>query len=161
VMIQVSLMPSPFGEKALGTKIFVAPPDTMTLMLPLASQVSSSVTTSVYTVVETGLATGSLMVASFSPVDGCHLYVTILPVTETFIVVLDPAAMVTSGPMVRIGSGFTTMAICADVPQVPGVGVNVYTVRPVVAVLIEEGLQLPLIPSFDVSGSAGVVAFWQ
>ena len=27
--------------------------------------------------------------------------------------------------------------------------------------LIEEGLQVPLIPSTDVGGSAGAVAFWQ
>jgi hypothetical protein len=28
-------------------------------------------------------------------------------------------------------------------------------------VLIEEGFQVPLTPSFDVGGSAGAVAFWQ
>jgi hypothetical protein len=28
-------------------------------------------------------------------------------------------------------------------------------------VLIEEGLQVPLIPSIDVSGNAGAVSFWQ
>jgi hypothetical protein len=28
-------------------------------------------------------------------------------------------------------------------------------------VLIEAGLQIPLIPSFDVVGSNGAVAFWQ
>lgn len=28
-------------------------------------------------------------------------------------------------------------------------------------VLIVEGLQVPLIPSIDVSGSAGAVSFWQ
>ena len=53
------------------------------------------------------------------------------------------------------------MAICADVPQVPATGVNVYTVRPGFVVLIEEGLQVPLIPSFDFGGSVGAVAFWQ
>jgi hypothetical protein len=63
--------------------------------------------------------------------------------------------------MVNVGSGLTTMAICADVPQVPAAGVNVYKVRPAFVVLIEEGLQVPLIPSFDVGGSAGAVAFWQ
>jgi hypothetical protein len=28
-------------------------------------------------------------------------------------------------------------------------------------VLIEEGLQVPLTPSFDVGGNEGAVAFWQ
>ena len=32
---------------------------------------------------------------------------------------------------------------------------------PAFVVLIEEGLQVPLIPSIDVSGSAGAVSFWQ
>jgi hypothetical protein len=59
------------GEKALGTEILDRP-DTVTLVLPLVSQLLSSVTTSVYVVVEDGLATGSLMVALFSPVDGFH-----------------------------------------------------------------------------------------
>ena len=53
------------------------------------------------------------------------------------------------------------MAICEDVPHWPDAGVKVYKVWPTVAVLIEEGLQVPLIPSFDVGGSAGAVAFWQ
>jgi hypothetical protein len=41
------------------------------------------------------------------------------------------------------------------------VGVNVYTVLPTVAVLTEEGFQVPLIPSFDVVGSAGAISFLQ
>lgn len=53
------------------------------------------------------------------------------------------------------------MVICEDVPQLPGTGVKVYTVLPTVAVLIEEGFQVPLIPSFDVAGSAGAAVFWQ
>ena len=38
---------------------------------------------------------------------------------------------------------------------------NVYTVLPTFAVLIEEGFQVPSIPSFDVVGSAGVISFRQ
>ena len=53
------------------------------------------------------------------------------------------------------------MAICADIPQVPAAGVNVYTVWPGFVVLIEEGLQVPLTPSFDVCGRAGGISFWQ
>jgi hypothetical protein len=41
------------------------------------------------------------------------------------------------------------------------VGVNSYTVLPTVAVLIEEGVQVPLIPSFDLVGSAGAMSFRQ
>jgi len=41
------------------------------------------------------------------------------------------------------------------------VGVNVYTVLPAFAVLIEEGFQVPSIPSFDVVGSAGAMSFRQ
>jgi hypothetical protein len=63
--------------------------------------------------------------------------------------------------MINVGSGLTTTAICADVPHVPAAGVKVYKVRPGFVVLTEEGLQVPLIPSFDVGGSADAVAFWQ
>jgi hypothetical protein len=41
------------------------------------------------------------------------------------------------------------------------VGVNVYTVLPALAVLIEEGFQDPSIPSFDFAGSAGAMSFRQ
>ena len=40
-------------------------------------------------------------------------------------------------------------------------GVKVYEVRPRFAVLIEEGLQVPLTPSFDAGGSAGAMSFRQ
>ena len=40
-------------------------------------------------------------------------------------------------------------------------GVNVYTVLPALAVLIEEGFQDPSIPSFDFAGSAGAMSFRQ
>jgi hypothetical protein len=41
------------------------------------------------------------------------------------------------------------------------VGVKVYSVLPAFAVLIEEGFQVPLIPSFEVVGSAGAISFRQ
>jgi hypothetical protein len=40
-------------------------------------------------------------------------------------------------------------------------GVKVYTAVPTTDVLMLAGLQVPVIPSFDVAGSAGAVAFWQ
>ena len=53
------------------------------------------------------------------------------------------------------------MEICKAIPQLPGTGVKIYAVRPTSVVLIEEGLQVPLIPSFDVVGNAGTESFWQ
>jgi hypothetical protein len=53
------------------------------------------------------------------------------------------------------------MVIFETVPHVPIAGVKVYTVLPTLVVLIEDGLQVPLIPSFDIAGSAGVVSCWQ
>lgn len=53
------------------------------------------------------------------------------------------------------------MEICKAIPQLPGAGVKVYTVRPTLAVLTEEGFQVPLIPSFDVVGKAVTESFWQ
>ena len=84
-----------------------------------------------------------------------------LPVTETFRVVLAPGAMVRSGPMDRVGRGLTTMVICEDDPHCPAAGVKVYNVLPTSTVLIEAGLQVPLIPSTDFVGSTGAEAFWQ
>jgi hypothetical protein len=63
--------------------------------------------------------------------------------------------------MINPGRGFTTMEICKAIPQLPGTGVKVYTERPASVVLIEEGLQVPLIPSFDVGGSVVAVSCWQ
>jgi len=63
--------------------------------------------------------------------------------------------------MVNTGGGFTTMVICAGTPHWAPVGVNVYTVLPTFAVLIVEGFQVPLTPSFDVVGNAGVMSFRQ
>jgi hypothetical protein len=41
------------------------------------------------------------------------------------------------------------------------VGVNVYSLLPALVVLIEDGFQVPSIPSFDVVGSAGAKSFRQ
>jgi hypothetical protein len=49
----------------------------------------------------------------------------------------------------------------AGVEQLPADGVNVYTTVPGTDVLMLAGFQVPAIPSFDVGGSAGAVAFWQ
>ena len=51
---------------------------------------------------------------------------------------------------------FTTM-VMLPFPHEPEVGVNVYTVLPEVAVLMVDGLQVPLIPLVEVAGRiAGV-----
>jgi hypothetical protein len=47
------------------------------------------------------------------------------------------------------------------VAQLPAEGVNVYVADPRTDVLMLAGLQVPAIPSFDVSGSAGAEVFWQ
>ncbi len=47
------------------------------------------------------------------------------------------------------------------VEQLPAVGVNVYIVVPSADVLMLAGFHVPVIPSFDVEGSAGAPAFWQ
>ena len=45
--------------------------------------------------------------------------------------------------------------------QLPEDGVNVYVAVPMADVLMLAGLHVPVIPSFDVAGSAGAAAFWQ
>jgi hypothetical protein len=47
------------------------------------------------------------------------------------------------------------------VAQLPAVGVNVYVVVPGTVVLMLAGFHVPVMPSFDVFGSAGAVEFWQ
>jgi len=47
------------------------------------------------------------------------------------------------------------------VEQLPAEGVNVYVAVPGTDVLMLAGLHVPVIPSFDTSGSAGAVACWQ
>jgi len=49
----------------------------------------------------------------------------------------------------------------AGVAQLPAVGVNVYVVFPSADVLMLAGFHVPVIPSFEVVGSAGAVVFWQ
>jgi hypothetical protein len=63
--------------------------------------------------------------------------------------------------MIKPGRGFTTMEICKAIPQLPATGVKVYTARPTSVVLIEDGFQVPLIPSFDICGRVVEVSFWQ
>ena len=41
----------------------------------------------------------------------------------------------------------------------PPEGVNVWVVVPAIPVLILDGLQVPLIPLFDVTGNVGAVLF--
>ena len=47
------------------------------------------------------------------------------------------------------------------VAQLPADGVNVKVAVPRADVFMLAGLHVPAIPSFDVSGSAGAVVFWQ
>ena len=47
----------------------------------------------------------------------------------------------------------------AGVAQSPADGVNVYVTVPAADVLIVAGLQVPVIPSFEVSGNTGGVEF--
>ena len=49
----------------------------------------------------------------------------------------------------------------AGVAQIPADGINVYVAVPGTDTLMLAGLHVPVIPSLDVGGSAGAVAFWQ
>jgi hypothetical protein len=53
----------------------------------------------------------------------------------------------------------TVTSEVAVVAHVPAVGVNVYVLNPGVAVLIEAGLHVPLIPFVDVPGKEGAISF--
>ena|SRR5450631_3988905 len=63
----------------------------------------------------------------------------------------------------KVGETVATMVTFneAGLAQVPAVGVKVKVKVPGTDELMVDGLQVPVIPSFDVVGSAGVVAFWQ
>ena len=63
----------------------------------------------------------------------------------------------------KVGETMPTIVMFkeAGFEQLPADGVNVYTVLPAFAVLIEEVFQVPSIPSVDVSGSAGAISFRQ
>ncbi len=49
----------------------------------------------------------------------------------------------------------------AGIAQLPVDGVNIYVAVPGTDVLMLAGLHVPVIPSFDVNGSAAAAAFWQ
>ena len=69
-----------------------------------------------------------------------------------------------SGPIAsNVGESLLTIVTFkeAGFAQLPAVGVNVYVVVPRTDVLMLAGLQVPVIPSFDVEGSAGTVVVWQ
>jgi hypothetical protein len=63
----------------------------------------------------------------------------------------------------KVGETVATMVMLKDAgaAQLPAVGVNVYVVVPGTVVVMAAGLHVPVIPSFDTSGSVGAVAFWQ
>src|SRR5450432_3722412 len=63
----------------------------------------------------------------------------------------------------KVGETVPTMVMFkeAGAAQLPAVGVNVCVVVPGTVVLMVAGLHVPVIPSFDTSGSAGAVVFWQ
>jgi hypothetical protein len=63
---------------------------------------------------------------------------------------------------VGVTDGVTVISIVTDaVAHCPAFGVKVYVVVPAVVVLIAAGLQVPVMPLFDVAGKAGAVAFTQ
>jgi hypothetical protein len=61
----------------------------------------------------------------------------------------------------KVGETIPTIVMFKETggEQLPAVGVNVYVEVPGTDVLILAGLQVPVIPSFDVEGSAGAAAF--
>ena len=58
------------------------------------------------------------------------------------------------------GGALTMISIVAGVAH-RSVGVKVYVIVPVFAVLIAAGLQVPVKPLIEVVGNAGGVLFWQ
>jgi hypothetical protein len=60
---------------------------------------------------------------------------------------------------VGVTNGVITTFIVVGVPHCPVDGVKVYVVVPGVAVLMLEGLHVPLIPLLDAAGNAGAVLF--
>lgn len=63
----------------------------------------------------------------------------------------------------KVGDTMPTIVMIKETggEQPPGVGINVYVVVPGTDVLILAGFHVPVIPSFETSGSAGAAAFWQ
>ena len=86
------------------------------------------------------------------PMFGLQLYVS-APVTVASSVVLVPLGIDISSPAFTTGKAFTVTVIVAVVAHSPAVGVNVYTVGPVIVVFIVAGDQVPVIPLFDVVGN--------
>jgi len=95
---------------------------------------------------------GSSTMASKSDDAGVQLYVS-APVTVALSVVLVPLGIDISSPAFTTGKAFTVTVIVAVVAHSPAVGVNVYTVGPVIVVFIVAGDQVPVIPLFDVVGN--------
>jgi hypothetical protein len=69
-----------------------------------------------------------------------------------------PAQYGPSAVNIGVILGFTVTDIEVVAAHKPAVGVNVYMVVPAVEVLIDEGLQVPVIPLFDVVGSVPGIA---
>ena len=61
------------------------------------------------------------------------------------------------GLKVTVTSGMIVILNVLFIAHCPGFGVNVYSVVPASAVLTVDGLQVPVIPSSDVEGSAGAI----
>ena len=61
----------------------------------------------------------------------------------------------------NVGVGLLTIVTFTEtgVAQMPADGVNMYVAVPGADVLMLAGLHVPVIPSFDVAGSAGGVEF--
>ena len=95
---------------------------------------------------------GSSTVASTSDDAGVQLYVS-APVTVASSVVLVPLGIDLSTPAFTAGNEFTVTVIVAVVAHSPAVGVNVYTVGPIIVVFIVVGDHVPVIPLFDVVGN--------
>jgi hypothetical protein len=113
------------------------------------------------------------------PADGVNVYVTVpkadvfmlaglhVPVIPSFDVSGSAGAAVfwqyEFAMVGKVGMTVPTTIIFKEtgVEQLLAAGVNVYVAVPGTEVLMLAGLHVPVIPSFDVSGSAGAVAFWQ
>ena len=107
-MFQVSLIPSPFGEKALGMDIALI---TVTVALLSSIQPDVVTTVTVYLVVANGLAIGFKILKLFNPSIGLHVISAISPVIVAFKTVLNPFFMVLSPPAFTVGKAPTFMVI--------------------------------------------------
>ena len=72
---------------------------------------------------------------------------------------VPPVHMADTASKVGVTGVLIVMLSVAVVAHRPAVGVNVYTVVPRLAVFMEAGLQVPVIPFEEVAGRAGGVAF--